>query len=228
MHHVESHGADPDDLGAEPTLHDPVSVSHSDLGVWTEIRPHSRVHRSVVGDYTYLMDRVQVDFTELGRFNSIASDVRLGPTNHPTDRPTTHHFTYRAGRYDLGDADDSVFEWRADQPVVVGHDVWVGHGATVLPGVEIGNGAVVAAGAVVVEDVPPYTTVAGVPAEQVGHRFPPEVAAAVEATEWWEWDHGTLRERLSDFRDLETFLEKYAPQTPAVPASAGSGPGTDR
>ena len=199
-------------LGPDPTLHDPVSITESELGAWTEVRPHARLNESTVGDYTYLMDRVQLDFATIGAFGSVASDARLGPTNHPIDRPTAHHCTYRAERYDLGDDDESVFEWRADQLVEVGHDVWIGHGVTVLPGVTVGNGAVVGAGAVVADDIDPYTIVAGVPAEPIRRRFSEAVAARIEATEWWEWDHDTLVERFDAFRDLETFLERYAPE----------------
>lgn len=52
-------------------------------------------------------------------------------------------------------------------PVVVGERAMIGAGAVVLPGVEIGSGAQVAANSLVVEDVPPDTTVAGVPAEPI-------------------------------------------------------------
>lgn len=48
--------------------------------------------------------------------------------------------------------------------VSVGRDAFVGAGATVRDHVEIGDGATVGAGAVVVGDVPPETTVVGVPA----------------------------------------------------------------
>lgn len=41
----------------------------------------------------------------------------------------------------------------------------IGANATILPGVEIGENAFVAAGAVVIDDVPPATLAAGVPAE---------------------------------------------------------------
>jgi acetyltransferase-like isoleucine patch superfamily enzyme len=50
-------------------------------------------------------------------------------------------------------------------PVIIGKDVMIGANATILPGVTIGDGAVVGAGAVVTKDVPPYTTVFGVPAK---------------------------------------------------------------
>jgi len=41
----------------------------------------------------------------------------------------------------------------------------IGSNATILAGITIGRGALVGAGAVVTRDVPPYTTVAGVPAK---------------------------------------------------------------
>lgn len=55
-------------------------------------------------------------------------------------------------------------------PVVVEDDVLVGANAVILEGVRIGKGAVVAAGAVVIEDVPAYTVVAGVPAKIIKQK----------------------------------------------------------
>ena len=49
-------------------------------------------------------------------------------------------------------------------PIHIGDKVWLGANVTVTQGVTIGEGAIVAAGAVVIEDVPPRTVVAGVPA----------------------------------------------------------------
>ena len=46
--------------------------------------------------------------------------------------------------------------------------VLIGAGAKILGNVEVGEGAKVSSGAVVLEDVPPHTTVAGVPAKIVG------------------------------------------------------------
>jgi len=57
-------------------------------------------------------------------------------------------------------------EYRTGE-VVVGEGAMIGAGAIVLPGVEIGTDAQVGANSVVTEDVPPATTVAGVPARPV-------------------------------------------------------------
>jgi len=51
--------------------------------------------------------------------------------------------------------------------IVIGEGVWIASNATVLGPCTIGEHAVVAAGAVVVDDVPAYTVVAGVPARVV-------------------------------------------------------------
>ncbi len=58
--------------------------------------------------------------------------------------------------------------------VVIDDFAMVGIGASVLPRIRIGKGAVVGAGAVVLEDVPPWTVVAGNPARPVGTREPRE------------------------------------------------------
>lgn len=65
----------------------------------------------------------------------------------------------------IRDSDDHCLgEGQPTQPVRIGNHVWIGMNATVLKGVSVGDGAVVAAGSVVIEDVPPNSLVAGVPA----------------------------------------------------------------
>lgn len=53
------------------------------------------------------------------------------------------------------------------RPIRIGRNVWIGFESCVLPGVSIGDGAIVGARSVVVEDVPPYTIVAGNPAKVI-------------------------------------------------------------
>jgi len=60
-----------------------------------------------------------------------------------------------------------VIEPPSAKPVIVEDDVVIGANAVVLEGVTVGKGAVVAAGAIVIDDVPPYTVVAGTPARVI-------------------------------------------------------------
>ncbi|MCM8540791.1 MAG: hypothetical protein NE328_11000 [Lentisphaeraceae bacterium] len=62
-----------------------------------------------------------------------------------------------------------------DRHPKVGNNVLIGAGAKLLGNIKIGDGAKIGAGSVVLENVPPHTTVVGVPAKEVGkpsHRKP--------------------------------------------------------
>ena len=200
-------------LGLEPLVHETARVVNSTLGRYTEVADRCRLDEVEMGDYSYIMQDGAVWCATIGKFANIAAAVRINATNHPTWRPTLHHFTYRAADYfDGAENDHDFFAWRRDNRVVIGHDVWIGHGATVLPGVTVGDGAVIGAGAVVSRDVAPYTIVGGVPAKLIRERFPRPVAERMQALAWWDWDHDRLFAALDDFRhmDVEDFLQKHA------------------
>jgi len=59
--------------------------------------------------------------------------------------------------------------------VRVGHNVWIGYGASILRGVTVGDNAVIATGAVVTRDVPANAVVAGVPARVIRTRETPKL-----------------------------------------------------
>jgi phosphonate metabolism protein (transferase hexapeptide repeat family) len=200
-------------LGLEPLVHETARVVNSTLGRYTEIADRCRLDEVEMGDYSYIMQDGAVWCATIGKFANIAASVRINATNHPTWRPTLHHFTYRAADYfDGAENDHDFFSWRRDNRVSIGHDVWIGHGATVLPGVTVGDGAVIGAGAVVSRDVAPYTIIGGVPAKLIRERFPKSVAERMQALAWWDWDHDRLFGALEDFRhmDAEQFIKKYA------------------
>jgi acetyltransferase-like isoleucine patch superfamily enzyme len=58
-----------------------------------------------------------------------------------------------------------------NEPIRIGHNVWIGARAIVLKGVTIGDGAIIAAGSVVTRDVESYAIVAGTPARFLRWRF---------------------------------------------------------
>jgi serine O-acetyltransferase len=69
-----------------------------------------------------------------------------------------------------------------DRHPKVRRGVLIGAGAKVLGNIEVGTGAKVAAGSVVLRDVPPHTTVAGIPARVVGRCTVAEPALEMDVT----------------------------------------------
>jgi phosphonate metabolism protein (transferase hexapeptide repeat family) len=199
--------------GPAPHIHADAQVHDCVLGPWVRIGARTSLSEVSMGAYSYIVNDSSAAYAEIGKFCSIARDVRINPGNHPTWRAAQHHFSYRAVSYELGSEDDhEFFEWRRSHRVVLGHDVWLGHGATILPGVGIGTGAVVGAGAVVSKDVAPFTIVGGVPSQPIRERFPKPVQDGLLALAWWDWEADRLAGALEDFRrlDADAFLAKHA------------------
>lgn len=208
-------------LGLEPVIDPTASVRQATLGRYTEIGARTSFVESTMGDYSYVVNDSNIIYTTIGKFCSIAAMTRINPGNHPMQRTSQSHFTYRASAYfDDAEDDAAFFDWRRSTPVTIGHDVWIGHGAIILPGRSIGTGAVVAGGAIVTKDVAPYTIVAGNPAKPIRPRFPAAIADRLMALGWWDWEHARLRGALADFRALsvEAFLDKHEAASRAGPA----------
>jgi hypothetical protein len=198
-------------LSEKPTVHENCKLKNSVIGKWTEIGPNNYWENVDFGDFSFTSGYNQIQNAKIGNFANIASGVRIGPTHHPLNRPTLHHFTYRRKLYGFDTVDDEeFFQWRKSQIVEIGHDVWLGHNAIIMPGVKIGNGAVVGSGAVVTKDVEPYTIVVGVPAKVIRKRFSDEIIDKLQKIGWWYWSYETIKERLNDFTlDVRDFLNKY-------------------
>jgi virginiamycin A acetyltransferase len=144
-------------------------------------------HDVEVGLYSYgaiLDPGVLPPGTKVGRYCSVGQELIVRRRNHPIGRLSQHPFFYNAGLgYLLSDTIPSV----AENPLTIGHDVWIGDRVTIVPGCRtIGNGAVIAAGAVVTRDVPSYTIVAGCPAVAKGERFCINIAQKIEKSQWWQ------------------------------------------
>jgi virginiamycin A acetyltransferase len=152
-----------------------------------------RYHDVTVGLYTYgpVLHRGRMPRgTRIGRWCSVGRDLMVRRRNHPIERVTQHPFFYNAR---LGMVERDTIRRDEENPLVVGHDVWIGDRVMILADcTTVGNGAVLAGGCVVTRDVPPYAIVGGIPARVLRYRFPPEVQRHLEESRWWEFDVHTL------------------------------------
>jgi len=205
-------GAHRKPLGEQPYIHADCQIVGSTLGMFSEVGQGSRLRDSSLDDYSYCERLCDIANTSIAKFSNIASFVRIGPTDHPMNRSSQHHFLYRSKDYwpDL-ENDAGFFERRAARRAHIGHDTWIGHAAIIKPDITVGDGAVIAANAVVTKDVAPYTIVAGIPARPIRQRFSTHIAERLMALAWWDWDHDRIGLALGDFRTLtaEGFLEKH-------------------
>jgi phosphonate metabolism protein (transferase hexapeptide repeat family) len=188
-----------------------VFLNNVALGEYTEIGDDSHFEQVEFGAFSYCGPRCIIQNSKILNFSNIAAHVRIGPTDHPMDRPTLHHFTYRRRLYGFAEEDDQEFFYaRSCRITILGHDTWLGHNVIVKPGITIGNGAVVGSGSVVTKDLPPYSVSVGVPAKVIRFRFLPEEIQALEEIQWWHWNWAMIKKRVKDFSlPIGQFITKY-------------------
>ncbi|MBC2662438.1 CatB-related O-acetyltransferase [Novosphingobium flavum] len=166
-------------------------------GTWRELL--SQRYGVRIGAYSYgpILDRTCLTRgSSVGNWCSVGRGLIVRRRNHPLDRVTQHPLFYNAK---LGNVPADTIPANEDNPLTIGHDVWIGDRVTILSACRsIGNGAVISAGAVVTKDVPPYAIVVGVPGRVLRPRYPEPVQNALEQSRWWEFDLASLRE-LGDF-----------------------------
>jgi len=95
--------------------------------------------------------------------------------------------------------------------VVIGNDVWIGANVFISQSTvtSIGDGAVIGAGAIVLEDVPPYAIVVGVPAKIKRYRYSPEMIETLLRVKWWEWSDEKINENADALISPEIFMERF-------------------
>ena len=160
-------------------------------------------HGVEIGMYTHGSCFVPGNFdrhTIVGRFCSIAANVKVFNRNHPMDFKSMHAFCFnpvlKCTKMDLV----------SYTPLKIGNDVWIGDSARITPNVtEIGDGAVIATGAIVNKNVPPYAVVVGNPARIVKYRFSKEIIEELLASKWWDKD---IEDILPDIKEYQQPYEK--------------------
>lgn len=147
--------------------------------------------------------------TSIGHFTSISAGVRVGLMAHPSDYISTSPVFYAKRR---GWVEKSEFAEDQGKRTVIGNDVLLSANVLVRNGVTIGHGAIVGAGAVVLDDVPPYAIVSGVPARLIRYRFEPELIERLLESEWWNASDDEIR-AAGHFSDPAAFLQRLNRKT---------------
>ena len=139
-----------------------------------------------VGKYSYgpcLKPGVLPPGTIIGNYCSLAEGITMLRRNHPKDRLSTHPFFFNQI---LGHVASDTTHSLSENPLIIGHDVWIGFNATILPGCRrIGDGAIVGAGAMVTKNVPDFGIVVGNPGKLIGSRFTADQAEYIKRSQWW-------------------------------------------
>ncbi|AVI64316.1 hypothetical protein BB497_09620 [Halomonas sp. GFAJ-1] len=136
---------------------------------------------------------------KIGRFCSIAPNLRVGDGLHPTSYLSSHPFQYNGNDFsfaseykeyiELSESFNPPLQKRAG---TIGNDVWIGSNVTIMRGVNVGHGAVIGAGALVTKDVKPYEIVGGVPSKTIKFRFSEEVIDRLLKSKWWDYSLPSL------------------------------------
>lgn len=153
-------------------------------------------YNSSIGNYSYIARNSIVHNTVIGKFCSIGPNVVIGYGEHPVNFISTSPVFYEDMGFDL-QLEKSSFTGKAK--VFIGNDVWIGANVFIKNGITIEDGAVIGAGSVVLNDVPPFAIVVGVPGRVKSFRFNKEIIKELLDIKWWNWDD-------EDIKELNKFL----------------------
>lgn len=160
-----------------------------------------------MGYGSYMSDNCELQGT-IGRFCSIAPNVKCSTGTHPTTRPfLSCHPMFFSTRCQNGTTfSDKNYYDEVAKPVTIGNDCWIGTNVFLCDGITIGDGAIVYAGAVVTKDVPPYAIVAGVPAKVIKYRYDEETIKFLLEDKWFDKPIEWIRSHWNLFHDIDQYI----------------------
>ena len=178
------------------------------------IYPNTTIKNSFIGLGSYIGNHSIIVNTRIGRYCTIADNVRTSLGRHPSDTFVSIHPAFFSVNKQGGFTyvDHSKYQEHITAPgssycVEVGNDVWIANNVMIMDGVTVGDGAIVAAGSVVTKDVTAYSIVGGVPAKLIRYRFSPEEIASLKEIQWWTKDQKWIRERADLFDNVQSFIK---------------------
>jgi acetyltransferase-like isoleucine patch superfamily enzyme len=149
-------------------------LKKSSIHYSTRIEGGCWITNSRIGKFNYIGPRCIFNRVKMSNYCSIAPHVQIGGMEHSWwwGSTSTRISAQCIDKYDT----------------IIGDDVWIGANAVIKQGIKIGRGSVIGAAAVVLEDIPPYSIAAGIPAKIIRPRFNDSLIKLIEKTRYWELD----------------------------------------
>lgn len=196
-------------------------VTHSNISFKTSIlrtvfEGHNAVYSKTklvdcnIGYATYISSSCFFVKTKIGRYSSIASNVKVIAGTHPSSQYISTHPLFYTKRNFLGlnyNVNNTFQEYHYvdynnNFYIEIGNDVWIGEDVRILDGVSIGDGAIIAAGALVTKNVPAYAIVGGVNAKIIKYRFDKESIEYLLQLQWWNKGEEWIKKNAKLFNDI--------------------------
>lgn len=183
------------------------------LAGYNKVHKRSIVLNSKIGRNTFIGTHCDLNNVEIGSFCSIAHDVRVEYSTHPTRHfvstsPVFYSTYNQTGQSFVKENLFNEFLTIDGRNCIIGNDVWIGANVLIKGGVRIGDGAIVAMGSVITHDVQPYTIVGGIPAKIIRKRFNDEEVELLLRTQWWNANDKLLANNVELFRDIDLYKKK--------------------
>lgn len=176
---------------------------------WNRIGRLTYINGTIIGRGTYICNDCDLTNAKIGRFCSIAQDVKIISGRHPSSVFVSTHPAFYSKNNQAGFSfvSQNIFDDRRytddGHSITIGNDVWIGYGARIMEGVTIGDGAIVGSCAIVTKDIPPYAICVGIPAQVIKYRFNEKDISFLSSLKWWNWDFETVKEKSSLFNNID-------------------------
>ena len=153
----------------------------------------------------------------IGHFTSINGTVEISVNHHLNMTFTSDDIEYfftpenKARFHEKLNSDPASPYGRNKPKITIGSDVYMGAFAFINASkvTSIGHGTIIGTGTVVLEDVPPYAVVVGVPGKIKRFRYPPEMIEVLLRVEWWHWSEEEINANMDALMSPEVFYERF-------------------